>query len=94
MNEDRMKMVESILNNKDKLFRLSDVLAVFITTMGTINDVDEDFNYDISLNLVMCAIYCLSKLEQKDFDESPVTNDLLNEMEKALIDYNSEKGNS
>ena len=94
MNEDRMKMVESILNNKDKLFRLSDVLVCFITTMGTMNDAIEDFNYDESLNLVMITCYCLSRLEQKDFDESPMGNDILNEMEKSLIEYNSRKGNS
>ena len=94
MKENRIKMVESILNNKDKIFKLSDVLAVFITTMDTMNEADEDFNYDQSLNLIMCACYCLSRLEQKDFDESSISNDLLNDMEKALNEYNSGKGNS
>lgn len=94
MNEDRIKMVESILNNKDKTFKLSDILSVLVTTMGTISDADEDFDYDQSLNFVMIACYCLSILEQKDLDESPISKDILNEMEKSLIEYNSRKGNS
>lgn len=94
MKENRIKMVESILNNKDKIFKLSDVLSVLVVTMDDINEADEDFNYDQSLNLIMCACYCLSKLDQKDFDECPMEKMILEDMENTLNEYNSEKGNS
>lgn len=94
MKENRIKMVESILNNKDKIFKLSDVLSVLVVTMDDINEADEDFNYDQSLNLIMCACYCLSKLDQKDFDECPMEKMILEDMENALNEYNSGKGNS
>ena len=37
MKENRIKMVESILNNKDKIFKLSDMLSVLVVTMDDIN---------------------------------------------------------
>lgn len=94
MKENRIKMVESILNNKDKIFKLSDVLSVLVTTMDAIDEADKDFNYDQSLNLIMCACYCLSKLDQKDFDECPMEKMILEDMENTLNEYNSGKGNS
>lgn len=94
MKENRIKMVESILNNKDKIFKLSDMLSVLVVTMDDMNEVDEDFNYDQSLNLIMCACYCLSKLDQKDFDECPMEKMILEDMENTLNEYNSGKGNS
>lgn len=94
MKENRIKMVESILNNKDKIFKLSDMLSVLVVTMDDINEADEDFNYDQSLNLIMCACYCLSKLDQKDFDECPMEKMILEDMENTLNEYNSGKGNS
>lgn len=94
MKENRIKMVESILNNKDKIFKLSDVLSVLVVTMDDINEADENFNYDQSLNLIMCACYCLSKLDQKDFDECPMEKMILEDMENTLNEYNSGKGNS
>lgn len=94
MKENRIKMVESILNNKDKEFKLSDVLTVLVTIMDAIDEADKDFDYDQSLNLIMSACYCLSKLEQKDFDENPMKKMILEDMENTLNEYNSGKGNS
>lgn len=94
MKENRIKMVESILNNKDKEFKLSDVLCVLIAIMNVIDEADKDFNYDQSLNVIMSACYCLSELEQKDINESSIKKMIFDDMENTLNEYDSGKGNS